>query len=172
MTIRLHIGCGPRILEGWTNIDLSFASTDTVDGNSDSMTTCVVSDVTKGLPYEDATVACIYSEDFIEHLNQKEQVNFLAECYRVLVHGGYCRVTAPDLNYTLAHFDLANVWDHGHKSIPTARYLSDIARHVGLMPFINCCNGSRCAEMPEDLRPHPPRPGYGNLFFDLLKDHE
>ena len=53
---RLHVGSGPLVREGWTNIDMDrFPGVD------------YVMDVRGGLPFED--VQHIYAEHFIEHLS-------------------------------------------------------------------------------------------------------
>lgn len=83
--MKLHIGCGPRILQGWVNLDLE-------PGPGG-----VVYDATKPLPYEDQSVSFIYSEHFIEHLDYHSALAHLKDCFRVLKPAGALRVSTPDL---------------------------------------------------------------------------
>jgi predicted SAM-dependent methyltransferase len=82
---RLHIGCGPVLLPGWTNIDLDNAAAD------------MQLDVRDGLPFPDSSVEFIFAEHFIEHLLRAEAVAFLGECHRVLRPGGVVRLSTPNL---------------------------------------------------------------------------
>lgn len=83
-SVKLHIGCGGRLLDGFTNVDIA--------GKVD-----VRADVRRGLPFRDESVCFIFCEHFIEHLTRDEAIRFLAECRRVLEPGGVCRVATPDL---------------------------------------------------------------------------
>lgn len=82
--VRLHLGCGPRLLSGWINIDFVLGAD-------------VLLDLRQPLPLDDATVDFIYSEDFIEHLPFKTGSALLGECARVLKPGGTLRIATPDL---------------------------------------------------------------------------
>lgn len=85
---RLHIGCGPQALSGWTNLDIEFFPG--VD---------VVRDVRDGLPFKDAQH--IYAEHFIEHLTYDEALRFLKECRAALRDDGVLRVSTPNLDWVL-----------------------------------------------------------------------
>ena len=52
--LRLHIGCGERKLPGFIDMDL--------EGDNADM----ILDVTRGLPFPDASVDCIFSKHFID----------------------------------------------------------------------------------------------------------
>lgn len=160
MNRRLHIGCGPRILSGWVNIDKQLEDA--------QHTLCA--DAT-ALPYGDGSAEAIYCEDLFEHLSQREQFQFLAECYRVLSPGGCCRITCPELTYSLTEATKLNAtpWQWGHILIPTREYFAQVAELAGFHVGFTERNGSSCAFMPEDLRPHPPREDRGNIFADLTK---
>ena len=105
--LKLHFGCGPRVLKGWLNIDLQWCDdpryTDPygdkysadVRGTRDDF---FAFDVTAmPLPLPDNSARVIFNEDFIEHLDQRQQVLFLAETLRVLKPGGVHRINTPDL---------------------------------------------------------------------------
>ncbi|MBN2423829.1 MAG: methyltransferase domain-containing protein [Calditrichaceae bacterium] len=54
-------------------------------------------DVTKGLPFKENTVDCIFSSHFFEHISYYNVKKLLSECYHVLVPGGTLRIIVPDL---------------------------------------------------------------------------
>lgn len=82
--VRLHLGCGPRLLPGWINIDFILGAD-------------VLLDLRQPLPLPDASVDFIYSEDFLEHIGFQPGRRLLAECARVLKPGGTMRLATPDL---------------------------------------------------------------------------
>jgi predicted SAM-dependent methyltransferase len=84
--IKLHIGCGHVILDGWNNIDKDHPDAD------------IQLDVTCGLPYPDNSVGYIFAEHFIEHITRPQALIFLRECRRVLVEGGLIRLATPNLD--------------------------------------------------------------------------
>lgn len=90
--MKLNIGCAEVIIPGWINIDRNAGAG------------VVVLDVTLGLPYADNSVEHIFSAHFLEHLDFGEGVLFLKECHRVLVPGGVCRITVPDMNLHMANW--------------------------------------------------------------------
>lgn len=86
---RLHIGCGPQVLEGWTNIDLE--SHPGID---------LVHDVRDGLPFRG--VRYIFAEHFLEHLTYDEGFRFLKECRASLRDDGVLRLSTPNLDWVVA----------------------------------------------------------------------
>lgn len=92
--MKLHIGCGPQILEGWINID-----------NAKYRGVDRVLDVTKGLPFRD--VSFIFAEHFIEHLAYADAAKLFRECRRVLREDGVLRVSTPNLEWVwFTHYRL------------------------------------------------------------------
>ena len=83
-SVRLHLGCGPRILPGWANIDIGLHADVTLD-------------LCRPIPLPDDSVDYVFSEDFIEHLSFKMGSGVLRECARVLRPGGVLRLATPDL---------------------------------------------------------------------------
>jgi len=57
----------------------------------------VVADVTKGLRFTE--VEAIFAEHFLEHLAIGDAVQFLLEAWRVLVPGGWLRLSTPNLDW-------------------------------------------------------------------------
>jgi len=92
--LRLHIGSGNVRLPGWTNVDAQRLQG--VD---------VVADVTRGLDFADAEA--VFSEHFLEHLALDDALRFLLEAHRVLMAGGWVRLTTPNLDWVwLTHYRL------------------------------------------------------------------
>lgn len=83
--VRLHLGCGKRVIPGWTNIDC-FAA----DGIAFEC------DFRDPLPFTNDSVSMLYSEHVLEHLHEEEAHGLLHECFRVLSPGGYIRLGVPD----------------------------------------------------------------------------
>jgi SAM-dependent methyltransferase len=75
--LKVHLGCGPHILEGWENHDADL-------------------DLRNPLPWSDQAVDFIFAEHVIEHLTTPEGVLFVRECCRVLRPGGVVRLSFPD----------------------------------------------------------------------------
>jgi predicted SAM-dependent methyltransferase len=97
--MRLHLGCGPVRLDGWTNIDL------------DSPVADLQHDLRQPLPFADGSVDAIFCEHFIEHVTREEAVQFLSRCRRLLKPGAPIRVTTPDLHWIIAMY-LGRQVDH------------------------------------------------------------
>jgi len=190
--LKLHIGCGPRILKGWVNIDLvyePFANylqyyTDIYYGESvrGNVSDFVALDVTKqALPFEDNSVDVIFHEDFIEHLSQIGQVIFLAETYRVLKFGAVHRINTPNLvtsmkehsNFKLGMYGVyTEEWNKNHHiNVMTPYALQEMGRMIGYSEVIlQQRNKSMSNLIPLEYRPDPhDRPEYGNIFADLIK---
>lgn len=86
--IKLHLGCGPRLIDGWVNVDLI------------EQAGIMNHDLRNPLPFGEGEVGKVYSEHFIEHLNRHDGLKFLKECHRVLNKSvGFFRISTPDLTY-------------------------------------------------------------------------
>ena len=83
--VKLHLGCGKRIMTGWTNLDCFAAEGIAYE--------C---DFREPLPFADGVVTMLYSEHVLEHLREHEAQALLLECYRVLAPGGLLRIGVPD----------------------------------------------------------------------------
>lgn len=111
--LKLHVGCGPFVYEGWVNIDkspsvllsrapwlrkalfkLRILTEDQARGFPPGV---VLADISKRIPAEDSSVDFIYSSHLIEHLSRWQCLAFAKECHRVLKPGGTVRLATPDL---------------------------------------------------------------------------
>jgi SAM-dependent methyltransferase len=87
----INLGCGPRPLEGFVNVDLLEAPG--VD---------VVADVSGRLPFDDGSVDLLYASHVLEHLPTARVSEVLREWRRVLRDGGRILIAVPDLE-RIAH---------------------------------------------------------------------
>jgi len=84
--VKVNLGSGDYKLDGWVNVDL--ARTDNPD---------IVADLSRPLPFADASVDYIHTEDFFAALTLDQAHAFLRECRRVLKPAGVMRLLTPDL---------------------------------------------------------------------------
>lgn len=115
----VNVGCGPRGLDGWVNIDCVPAPG----------VTCV-RDCRTALPLASESAKGVFTEHFLEHLDYYEEApRFLKECRRILRPGGTLRVIVPDGSKYLEAYcfgDLAAMqsispfskWDHTSEALP------------------------------------------------------
>ncbi len=86
--LKLHLGCGKKILEGWLNIDIV-----PYDNRS------VVMKLPKGLKaFKENSIPYIYMSHVLEHLDYRtEALNAAKECHRLLKPGGVLRIVVPGI---------------------------------------------------------------------------
>jgi len=89
----LHLGCGPKYLPGFVNID----------GNPFGKIDLWL-DVRNGLPFRSNSVDSIYSTHMFEHFYPDELKRLLRECVRVLKNGGGIRLIVPSLESAIAAY--------------------------------------------------------------------
>jgi len=128
--IKLNLGCGDNLLEGYINIDK-------YDPKAD-----IMADVCD-LPYENGTVDEIVAYQVIEHLpywQTSYMINsiggiihpiFFEECYRVLRPGGKMITECPDIEYIarriaetgdISYNDTINIFGEYYRPWDTKRY--------------------------------------------------
>ena len=94
--MRLNIGCGEKLLEGFTNID-KFPTSDA----------CMLGDLEQGIDLEDACADEIVLDNVIEHVDSV--VNAMREIRRLLKEGGIVHIYTP-------HYTSHSSWrDPTHK---------------------------------------------------------
>ena len=190
--VKLHFGCGARVLEGWINIDLAYFPAyqkfvrdsnkyypEEIRGDKSDF---FALDITKvGLPLPDNCVDVIFHEDFLEHLNQRDQIIFLAETLRVLKPGGLHRVNTPNLASSMREHSnfpkgltgvYVDEWDRWyHQNVMTMVMLEEMSKMVGYSKVIFTeRDKSTSALVPLEYRPGDDRPQWdGNIFADLIK---
>lgn len=88
--LRLHLGCGSKILPGWTNVDLHNPKAD------------MKVDLFKSpWPWGESTVDEILMEHFLEHF--PDLIAAVLEIHRVLRNGGRVRIVVPHARSVNAH---------------------------------------------------------------------
>ena len=142
--IRLNLGCGSRVLEGWVNVDLvSRETTKKVKKEPE-----VVSDIRK-LPFPDDYADEAMAIHVVEHFHVWEVPDLLREWIRVLKPGSPLIIEVPDLDKVISY--MANgmknpsftMWPlygdpsycdplMGHKWGYTPITLAKMMAHVGL----------------------------------------
>jgi SAM-dependent methyltransferase len=83
---KLHLGCGPVLLDGWLNADWRPRTA-----------AHVFVDVTEVLPFPDQSFDYILTEHLIGDLSYAQLGLMLDECYRVLRPRGRLRISTPNL---------------------------------------------------------------------------
>ena len=82
--LKLHVGCGPCLLEGWINLDVHPAP--------------LATNVLWGLPFAEGSMRLVFLSHLLEHLFYPNDVMpFLGEIFRVLEPGGVVRIIVPDI---------------------------------------------------------------------------
>lgn len=83
---KVHVGCGPRLIPGWLNIDVTKSDYDV--------------DLASGhLPWKSASFEAVVSQHLIEHLElEDELLPLLRELHRVLKTGGEIWLSGPDID--------------------------------------------------------------------------
>ncbi len=76
--MKLNLGCGTNLLDGWENHDAGV-------------------NITQRLPWTSDTVDCVFAEHVVEHVTYNEALCFFSECHRVLRTGGVCRIAVPSV---------------------------------------------------------------------------
>ena len=84
--VRVNVACGPHVLNAFVNLDLFPARPGVIGW-----------DCRRALPLADGAAAAIRVEQFVEHLEPREELPaFLKDCRRALRPGGVLRVIVPD----------------------------------------------------------------------------
>lgn len=90
--LKLNIGCGNLLKEGYVNIDLFVQQPGVVQAPADK------------LPYPDNSVDEVFSSHLLEHISHVNTVQVLSEWFRVLKPGGVLQLIVPDLEWCLRNW--------------------------------------------------------------------
>ena len=99
--MKLHLGCGPRRIPGWTHVDLKPYS------NVD-----IIADVCDLHVLRDSSAEEVYACHVLEHVPTDKVLAVLSEWRRLLQHGGLLRISVPDFSV------LAKLYRDGKTSLP------------------------------------------------------
>jgi predicted SAM-dependent methyltransferase len=85
--LRLHLGCGSKILDGWVNVDMRLAP---------RILTAKLPGALARFPSR--STRFIYASHVVEHIDYpREALLFAKECHRILVDGGALRIVVPGI---------------------------------------------------------------------------
>ena len=176
--ITLHLGCGNDPRAAFLNIDAIVWSEVAAMKYPNEYFVFPFADVEWGIA--DEVVDYVYHEDLIEHLTQIQQIQLLAEAWRVMRKGAYHRINTPNLITAMSNNSnfskgIGGVYQGemqwGHQCILTPRYLEEIALMVGYRAVVYTTKDNGVSIFAEaDMRPGADRdPILGNIYADLLK---
>ncbi len=87
-------------------------------------------DLRRPLPFPDDRIAAIYSSHFLEHLSFREGQQFLDECLRVLIPGGWFSICVPNARiYVEAYL--------GVRSLDSAQLYPRAFNHTTSIDYVN-----------------------------------
>jgi len=89
----LNLGCGGRCHPAWTNVDYIETSPGVLS-----------QDLMNPLEFSDNTFDVVYHSHVLEHMPKRYAPDFMAECWRILKHGGILRVVVPDLELAVGDY--------------------------------------------------------------------
>lgn len=96
--LKLNVGCGARVIDGWLNLDAHPASAEVIYYNAFNP-----------LPIADNSVKRIHSEHFLEHMEYEDALALLVDCHRVLACDGTMRIIVPDSEKYMAAYAASDV---------------------------------------------------------------
>ena len=120
--VKLHLGCGGNILEGFVNVDKFNKKAD------------IQADLIN-LPFEDGCAEVVYAFHVIEHIHWPLQIPLYEEFYRVLQKGGQLHLGYPEWEVCARNFlnnEGGKKWTwwiqtlYGQQSAPGLEHLSPI----------------------------------------------
>jgi len=85
--VKLHLGCGSKILPGYINTDIE---------NWSGLCDYVV-DARDLSQFDNDSFKEVYSRQMLEHIQPYDTMKVLKEMYRVLQLGGRVRISVPDI---------------------------------------------------------------------------
>lgn len=93
--LKLNLGAGAEIKQGWVNVDL-FEKDYLHRLKNQASAVCIPYDLRLRLPLPDGSCELIYSSHFLEHLDYVDGVQLIRNCYDLLQEGGVLRISIPD----------------------------------------------------------------------------
>ena len=93
--MKLNLGCGPKLLDGFVNVDLA--------NNWSAVPPDVVADVTERLPFDDGVAEEVHAYHVLEHVWRWQTERTLKEWCRVLAPGGLLVLEMPCFEKVMAY---------------------------------------------------------------------
>jgi predicted SAM-dependent methyltransferase len=161
---KLHVGCGPNVLDGWLNADRCPASP-----------LVLRLDATKPFALGDETFDYVFSEHMIEHLTHSQGHFMLAECFRILKHGGIVRISTPDLAFLVDLYrDDKTGLQQGYLRWSAAHFLEDASLGSDTLVINNFVRdwGHQFIYDEKTLRSSMERAGFAEITRHELQESE
>ncbi len=124
---KIHLGCGPALIDGWINIDVHPAP--------------LSMNVLWGLPFQDQSSIYVFVSHLLEHLFfPRDVMGFLRDVFRVLKPGGKIRIVVPDVEKCISAYQTndRNFFDSRIAHWPwwpaNATRLEDFLSYAGVGP--------------------------------------
>jgi hypothetical protein len=176
--VKIYAGCGYMPRPDFLNLDIAPHAADFGAQHPDRYFLFPYADQDWQIP--DASVDYIFDEDFIEHISQHQQIQFLAETWRVLKPGAYHRVNTPNLISAMRDNSdfrqgIRGVYqgelEFEHIALLSPAGLEELALLVGYRSVVFNAKGAGVSpHAVPDIRPGADRDDVtGNIFADLLK---
>lgn len=83
--MKLHIGCGKRIIPGWVNVDLDPSNEPDIIDDAETLT-----------KIDDGSVDILYASHVLEHFKRIDTLKVLQLWYSKIRSGGTLRLAVPD----------------------------------------------------------------------------
>ncbi len=141
----LNLGGGSNLFDRWLTAD--------IDPRAD-----IYVNITTPLPFDNETIDVVYLEEVIEHVSYEKAASLSRECFRILKAGGTLRLTTPDLDSFVSHFDgsvkcekaiNSIFYNHGHKYIYCRSGIIDLLKLSGFNPIRRSSFGDERSEFGE-----------------------
>jgi hypothetical protein len=176
--IKIYCGCGTVPRDGFLNFDIRVFAPEFALENPDDYFIFNFGD--SRWPLADDSVDFIFDEDFIEHIDQIMQMQYLAETRRVLKRGHYHRISTPNLIAAMkrhSNFEAGaeGVYtgerEHEHIALFSPWSLKEISDLVGYREIVfETRDVSVSGYTVRDTRPWSDRDSIlGNIYAELLK---
>jgi SAM-dependent methyltransferase len=114
--IKLNLGCGDQVVDGWVNVDYALGARMAANPVLGPLARRLrlfrmqwnprirIHDLTRPLPWPVSSVDVCYSSHTVEHMTRDEGARLVSEAFRVLKPGGVLRVVVPDLQSVIQHY--------------------------------------------------------------------
>ena len=176
--VKIYCGAGEIPRHGFLNLDIAIEAPLFSISNSEDYFIFPFADRPWDIP--SSSVDYVFHEDFIEHINQLQQFQFLSEALRVMKPGSWHRVNTPNLITAMkynSHFEdgFRGVYTGelrwGHVSLFSPSHLAEVATIVGYREVVFTTKHGGVSPFAEpDRRPADDRDDIlGNIYADLLK---
>ncbi|WP_445244861.1 hypothetical protein [Microcoleus sp. OTE_8_concoct_300] len=180
--IKIYVGPGKIPKVGFLNIELEVhVEPDFLENHFDEIFQFPAN---SSWSIPDCCVDYIFHEDFIEHISQQSQIEFLAEAYRVLKPGAIHRISTPCLIESMRLYSdfekgfqgvFSDEWKRwSHINLFSKKMIEEIATMIGYKRVhFTVKNHSLSEHHPGDWRPGSDRDeNFGNIYVELLKTAE